>query len=137
MAEAEALGVFDAPSISDESCEVAVVVKALARVFDFWKVGTLEASQLAGVSGRTWARMKTGKWSGSLSVDQRQRASAVIGIYKGLHLYFGDDLADKWVKLPNAGPLFRGRVPVSYMIEGGIPAIIAVRRYIDAVRGGV
>jgi uncharacterized protein (DUF2384 family) len=137
MSDARALGVSDAPNIPDRSREAAAAVKALARVFDAWKVGTPEASRLAGVSARTWTRMKTGKWTGSMSDDQRQRASAIIGIYKGLHLYFGDDLADKWVKLPNAGPLFEGGVPVSYMIGGGIPAIIEVRRYIDAIRGGV
>jgi Protein of unknown function (DUF2384) len=137
MADARALGVSDARSAPDRRRDDAVVVKALARVFEAWNVGALEAAQLVGVSPRTWARMKSDTWSGSFKDDQRMRASGIIGLYKGLHLYFGNDLADKWVKMPNTGPLFEGSVPVSYMIGGGIPAIIEVRRYIDAVRGGV
>ena len=65
------------------------------------------------------------------------RASALIGLYKGLHLYFGDELADRWVKLPNSGPLFEGLAPVDFMQQGGLPAIMNVREYIDAVRGGL
>jgi Protein of unknown function (DUF2384) len=39
--------------------------------------------------------------------------------------------------LPNRGPLFQGQTPIGFMETGGLPAIIQVRGYIDAVRGGV
>ena len=80
--------------------------------------------------------MKTGDWSGRLSRDQLMRVSAVTGLYKGLHLYFSDELADRWVTMPNTGPQFGGRAPVATMIAGGLPAILATRNYIDALRGG-
>ena len=35
------------------------------------------------------------------------------------------------------GPLFRGERPVDWMIAGGLPAVMAVRDYVDALRGGV
>jgi hypothetical protein len=72
-----------------------------------------------------------------LSQDQLTRVSALIGIFKGLHLLFADDMADRWPRLSNKGPLFNRVTPIQAMIEGGIPRMIEVRRYIDAVRGGL
>lgn len=124
----------DAPAAVDPD---AVAIKALIRVLRAWKLGGGSSAKLAGVSERTWARMQAGTWSGTLSQDQTLRASAVIGLYKGLHLYFGPDLADRWVSLPNRGPLFAGRAPVDTMVAGGLPAIIDARDYVDAIRGGL
>lgn len=114
-----------------------VAVKALARAFKAWRVNIPDAAALVGVSERTWSRMKNDDWSGTLSHDQRLRASGLIGLYKGLHLYFNDTLADRWVKMRNRGPLFLGATPLEYMVEGGLPAILRAREYVDAVRGGV
>ena len=115
----------------------AVVVKAIVCVFKAWRVSASDAARLAGVSERTWSRIKGEDWSGSLTDDQLTRASAVIGLYKALHLYFSDDLADRWPKMRNLGPLFQGATPVAFMAEGGLPAMLDARGYIDAVRGGV
>ena len=115
----------------------AVAVKALTRVFKAWKLGVERSAKLAGVSERTWARMQSGTWAGTLRQDQTLRASALVGLYKGLHLYFGPDLADTWVSLRNRGPLFGGSAPVDFMVAGGLPAIGNARDYVDAVRGGL
>jgi uncharacterized protein (DUF2384 family) len=122
----------DAPVATD-----VVAIKALTRVFQAWKLGGERSAKLIGVSERTWARMQAGTWAGALSQDQTLRASALVGLYKGLHLYFGADLADAWVSLPNRGPLFRGSVPVDLMVAGGLPSIGDVRDYVDAIRGGL
>jgi Protein of unknown function (DUF2384) len=92
---------------------------------------------LLGVSPSTWDRIKSETWGQALSQDQLTRASAMIGVFKGLHLLFADAMADRWVRLRNSGPLFGNRTPIETMIEGGIPAMIEVRRYVDALRGGL
>ncbi len=92
---------------------------------------------LLGVSPATWDRMKAQAWKQSLTQDQLTRASALIGIFKGLHLLFADDMADRWVGLRNTGPLFGNRTPIETMVDGGIPVMIEVRRYVDALRGGL
>lgn len=109
---------------------------AFRRMTDFWRLANDEAAALLDVSDRTWARMKKPGWSGRVSQDQLLRLSALVGLYKGLHLYFSDELADRWPGLPNTGPLFAGARPVDWMITGGLPAIIATRDYVDALRGG-
>ena len=92
---------------------------------------------MLGVSASTLDRIKRGSWDGELTQDQLTRVSALVGIYKGLHLLFADDMADRWPRLKNNGPLFSRSTPIDAMIEGGIPYMIEVRRYVDAVRGGL
>jgi len=81
--------------------------------------------------------MKRGERTEALSQDQLTRVSALVGMFKGLHLLFADAMADKWPQLANKGPLFEGKRPIDAVIEGGIPRMLEVRRYIDAVRGGI
>lgn len=112
-------------------------LKAVKNIASHWKLKGNEASALLGVSSSTWDRMAAGKWDNSLSQDQLMRVSALVGLFKGLHLLFADDMADRWVRLRNKGPLFENRTPVEAMIEGGIPAMLDVRRHVDALRGGL
>jgi hypothetical protein len=72
-----------------------------------------------------------------LSQDQLTRVSALVGLFKGLALLFADDMADRWPRLANRGPLFARRTPIEAMVEGGIPRMIEARRYVDAARGGL
>ena len=62
--------------------------------------------------------MAAGKWEQALSQDQLTRVSAVVGVYKGLHLLFADDMADRWPRLKNSGPLFQNLSPIAAMQQG-------------------
>lgn len=122
---------------SDRSRLSGTAVKAFRKLADIWRLSNQEAASLLGVSVTTWERIKRGEREGSLSQDQLTRISALTGVYKGLHLLFADGMADRWPRLSNRGPLFHRRSPIEAMIEGGIPLMIEVRRYVDAVRGGL
>lgn len=115
----------------------AIAIKAVVRTLDAWKVPMPDAAKLFAVSERTWSRMRAAQWDGNLTQDQLTRASGLVGVYKALHLYFGEALADMWVTMPNRGPLFNGMPPLSFMVDGGIPAILETREYIDSIRGGL
>jgi hypothetical protein len=112
----------------------AVALKAYARVVDAWTLSLKEAAGLADMSESKRARKPD--FAGELTKDQLLRLSAVIGLYKSLELYFSEPLARSWFTRPNAGPLFGGSRPVDTAIEGGLPQILAVRTYLDALRGG-
>lgn len=112
-------------------------VKAVLRLADAWGVSNAQGAALLGVSESTWDRMKAGSWQGALSQDQLTRASALIGLFKGLHLLFANDLAERWPTLANRAPVFDRLSPVEAMIEGGIPRMLETRQYIDALRGGL
>jgi hypothetical protein len=102
-----------------------------------WDFSRSEAADLLGISESTWDRIRADRWTQSLSQDQLMRVSALVGLFKGLHLLFADGMADRWPRLPNRGALFANRSPLATMIEGGIPAMLDVRRHIDALRGGL
>jgi hypothetical protein len=127
-------------SFADEKDRQRLTPAALEAVRNLagaWDVTGSEMAALLGVSPSTWDRIKSNAWGQALSQDQLTRASAMIGLFKGLHLLFADGMSDRWVRLRNSGPLFANRTPVETMIEGGIPAMIEIRRYIDALRGGL
>lgn len=131
----------DVPDLADPGVRARLTpaaVEAAGRLAALWGLSTGEVCALLGdVSERTWFRMKRGHWHGTLTMDALTRASALIGLFKGLRLVFSQPLADEWVRLPNEGRLFRGRSPLDMMLQGGIPAMLEVRRHIDALRGGL
>lgn len=115
----------------------AVALKAYSRIAESWSLTLREAAALADMSESTWKRAKRPGFAGDLTRDQMLRLSAIVGIYKALELYFGQPLARQWIKLPNSGPEFDGTRPIDAMIAGGLPKMLRVRTYLDALRGGM
>jgi hypothetical protein len=112
-------------------------LEAMRNLAPAWRLTGDEMAILLGVSASTWDRIRSGAWAQTLSQDQLTRVSALVGIYKGLHLLFADDMVDRWPRLANTGPLFEGRTPIEAMADGGIPAMLEIRRHVDALRGGL
>ena len=115
----------------------AVALKAFGRIAEAWSLTGREAAALADMSESTWKRARKPGFAGELTRDQMLRLSALVGLYKSLELYFNPPVAGQWVKLANRGPEFDGQRPVDAMIYGGLPKILRVRAYVDALRGGV
>jgi hypothetical protein len=122
---------------TDRARLTPAALEAVRNVAKAWSITGNEMAALLGVSPSTWDRIKGDAWGQALSQDQLTRASAMIGVFKGLHLLFADAMADRWIRLRNSGPLFANRSPIETMIDGGIPVMIEVRRYVDALRGGL
>ena len=113
-----------------------VAIKAFLALAKAWGLSNAESAGLIGVSASSLDRIKRG-YRPTLSQDQLTRVSALVGIFKGLHLLFADSTADEWIRRANRGALFDRQNPIEAMTEGGIPRMLEVRRYIDAVRGGL
>ena len=124
-------------SEADRARLSGAAIRAFRTLAERWGLANAEAAALLGVSPSTWDRIKRGAWDQALSQDQLTRVSATVGVFKGLRLLFADDMADRWPRLPNKGPVFERRTPIQAMIEGGIPRMLDVRRYVDAMRGGI
>lgn len=127
-------------TFADEADRVRLTptaLEALRGLAQTWRLTAQDTADLLGVSVSTWERMRSGTWRQSLSQDQLMRISALIGIFKGLHLVFADDMADRWVRLRNSGPLFTNRTPIEAMRDEGIPGMLDIRRHVDALRGGL
>ncbi|GAB5509224.1 MAG: MbcA/ParS/Xre antitoxin family protein [Hyphomicrobiales bacterium] len=115
----------------------SVGLKAFASIAALWKLTSREAAALMDMSDSTWKRAQKPGFAGQLSKDQTLRLSALVGVYKALELYFDPPLSQNWVKLANTGPEFDGARPLDAMIEGGLPKILRIRGYLDALRGGL
>jgi hypothetical protein len=102
-----------------------------------WQVRDDDARELlGGLSSSSYYDWKKNP-DRVLEVDRITRISYLLGIYKALHILYGDKLADEWVHLPNTNPVFAGRSPLAYMLAGGLIAMQTVRKLLDARRGGL
>jgi uncharacterized protein (DUF2384 family) len=127
-------------NFADETSRARLTPAALEAVRNLAKAWGATGDQMAallGMSSSTWDRVRADTWQQALTQDQLTRVSALVGVYKGLKLLFSDRMADRWPMLRNAGPLFANRSPVQTMVEEGIPVMLEVRRYVDALRGGL
>ncbi|MBV8066417.1 MAG: DUF2384 domain-containing protein [Candidatus Eremiobacteraeota bacterium] len=112
-------------------------LRAFFNLVRCWNLRDEDAMQLlGGMASSTYYAMKKSPRR-TLDADTMLRVSYLVGIFKALNILHGKSLADGWITLPNASPVFRGVTPLAYMIRGGIPAIALVRRLLDARRGGV
>jgi hypothetical protein len=111
-------------------------MRAFLNIMRRWRVRDELARQLlGGVSNGTFYSWKSGSVK-VLEQDRLLRISYLIGIFKALHILFSQELADRWVHLPNSNALFQTEAPLTYMLRGGAPAMDTVRRLLDARRGG-
>ncbi len=111
-------------------------LRAFFAIMQHWSVRDEDARMLlGGVSNGTFY---TWKAHGTKHLDQDRllRISYLIGIFKSLNILFSQELADRWIHLPNANELFANRTPLETMLRGGLPAMDIVRRLLDARRGG-
>lgn len=112
-------------------------LRGFFKIVDRWKVRDEDARELlGGVSSSTYYEWKRNP-DRILDVDRITRISYLVGIYKALHILYGDKLADEWVGLANSNIIFAGRAPLGYMLAGGLLAMQTVRKLVDARRGGV
>ncbi len=113
-------------------------LKAFFNIMDRWQIRDEDARQLlGGVTNGPYYEMKKHPEGRVLDADRLLRISYLIGIFKALNILHSRELADEWVRLPNTNRIFRGTMPLTYMMKGGVPAMQMVRRLLDARRGGV
>lgn len=112
-------------------------MRAFLKIAEAWGLPESQArGLLGGIASSTFHAWRSEPKKHKLTQDTLLRISLLIGIYKALHIYFGDEWADRWVMLGNRGSMFAGTAPIEYMIRQGQPGMVQVRRMLDAWRGG-
>ena len=112
-------------------------LKGFFKLAAAWRLRDEDARELlGGLSSSAFYEWKKNP-ERVLEVDRITRISYLLGIYKALHILYGDQLADEWVALPNSNQIFGGRTPLSQMLAGGLLAMQTVRKLLDARRGGL
>jgi hypothetical protein len=132
----EPVPLIDLNSKADRERLSRSALKGFFRIVERWKVRDEDARELlGGLSSSAYYEWKKNA-DRVLEVDRITRISYLIGIYKALHILYGDKLADAWVHLPNTNAMFAGKTPLGYMMAGGLLAMQTVRKLLDARRGG-
>jgi hypothetical protein len=116
----------------------AAGIKAFTRIAALWGLTVDEQLLLLGEPARsTFFAWRKHPERASLPRDTLERISNLLGIYKALQILFPDAaVADAWIRKPNSAALFGGRSALQRMLAGNVSDLHAVRRYLDAVRGG-
>ena len=127
------------PDLSDKTVRGEMTdgaLRAFFNIMEAWSVRDSDArSLLGGVSNGNYYAMKKGN-AAPLDADRLSRISALVGIFKSLNILHGQELADRWMTMPNRNRLFGGATPVAYLAKGGLPAFETLKRFLDARRGG-
>ena len=111
-------------------------LKAFLRLRELWDLRDEDARRLlGGISNGAFYELKK-NLRARLDQDRLTRISILTGIFKALNILYSKKLADRWMQLPNENPMFAGDTPLSYIIRGGLPAMLRVRQLLDSRRGG-
>jgi hypothetical protein len=112
-------------------------VKGLLGITEKWGLRDPETRQLlGGMSTGSFYALKKEPKGRVLDQDTLTRISLLVGIFKALNILYSPKLADAWMTLPNANPMFRGLTPLAYIVQRGQPGMLHVRQLLDARRGG-
>jgi hypothetical protein len=123
------------PSLAEMS---AAGLRAFFNIARDWGLAIDEQIVLLGSPGRsTFFKWKAAPDSARLSRDTLERLSLLLGIYKALQILLPDPAAaDGWIKRANSAPPFGGTSALDRMLAGNVSDLVAVRQYLDAMRGG-
>lgn len=112
-------------------------LEAFARIAAHWRLSTPEQrTLLGGIPESTYFKYLKHPVSARLSQDTLERISHVLGIFKAINVLLPRaESADSWIRRPNNAALFKGRSAVEYMLSGRFEDLLAVRHYLDAMRG--
>jgi hypothetical protein len=124
-----------APGIGDLS---AAGLRAFFNIARDWSLSADEQIILLGEPGRsTFFKWKAQPHTARLGRDTLERLSLILGIYKALQILLPQpEAADTWIKRANSAPPFGGRAALDRMLAGNVSDLVAVRQYLDAMRGG-
>ena len=133
----EPVGLVDLTARAERERLSRSALSGFFKLAGAWKLRDEDARELlGGLSSSAFYEWKKNPRR-VLEVDRITRISYLVGIYKALHIIYGDKLADEWVSLPNRNLIFGGRTPLAYMQAGGLLAMQTVRKLLDARRGGL
>lgn len=113
---------------------IPVELQAFFRMAERWNLSTDQQITLLGSPPRS-TFFKWKKEGGAVPPDTVERLSHLLSIWKALQILFTSDQAsDAWMHASN--DFFNGDSALDVMLGGKVIDIYAVRRYLDAQRGG-
>jgi Protein of unknown function (DUF2384) len=123
---------------SSASAMSAAGLRAFFNIAEDWILSADQQIVLLGSPGRsTFFKWKADPDAARLGRDTLERLSLILGIYKALQILLPQaEAADGWIHRENTAPPFGGRRALDRMLAGNVSDLVAVRQYLDAMRGG-
>lgn len=117
-------------------------VRAFLAIADLWGLDEEQRLLILGCPARStfykWAKIAREHGEMTLDVDTLTRISAVLGIHQALGiLHPSEKEGVAWLKTPHGATVFGGRTPLALVTSGTQDGLMTVRRFLDAVRGGI
>jgi len=120
----------------------APAFRTFLSIADLWGLSEEERRLILGFPSRStfhgWAKRAREHEDFTLDVDTLTRISAVLGIHQALGVLYADakEMVG-WLRGPNTATIFGGNPPLRAITSGTLDALITVRRFLDAARGGI
>lgn len=117
-------------------------LRTFLSIADHWGLNEEQRRLVLGYPSRStyhhWAKLAREQQPFTLDLDALLRISAVFGIHQALGVLFIDEAeAVRWLRGPHMAPLFGGQPPLVLVTSGTQDGLMAVRRFLDAARGGL
>jgi len=117
-------------------------LRTFLAIADLWKLTEDERRLILGYPPRStyhnWTKTAREHRDLTLDGDVLTRISGVLGIHAALQiLHPTEQDGVAWLKRPHGAPAFGGHPPLDFVTSGPLDAILSVRRFLDAARGGL
>jgi hypothetical protein len=120
----------------------APALRTFLAIADLWRLTEEERRLILGYPSRStfhnWAKIAREHGEITLDVDVLTRISAVLGIHQALGTLHEDEREGvAWLRRPHGATVFGGNPPMALATAGTQDALMVVRRFLDAARGGL
>src|SRR5690606_18847636 len=120
----------------------APAFRTFLAIADLWGLSEEERRLVLGFPSRStfhgWAKRAREHDEFTLDVDMPTRLSCILGIHQALGvLYPSAKEMVAWLRGPNTALVFGGNPPLQVIASGTLDALLTVRRFLDAARGGI
>lgn len=120
----------------------APALRTFLAIADLWGLTEEQRRLILGMPSRStyhgWMRAARAHGDVTLDVDVLVRLSAILGIYQALRILHPSEAEGiAWLKRPHGATVFGGAPPLALLTSGTQDALLTVRRFLDAARGGL
>lgn len=117
-------------------------LRTFLAIADLWNLDEQQRLLVLGMPSRStyynWVKAVREHREITLDVDELTRISAILGIHQALGVLHGSEgAALDWLRTPHGAAPFGGHPPLNLMTSGTQDGLLAVRRFLDAARGGL
>lgn len=117
-------------------------LRTFLTIADLWGLNEEQRRLILGYPPRStyhsWVRAVREHRDITLDIDVLTRISAVLGIHQAVGILHGSEAEGiAWLHEPHGATVFGRRPPLELITSGSQDALLTVRRFLDAARGGL